>query len=157
MFRRATQSEATEVLHAAHERGDVHTAWFKKEMGGRFFCICNCCDCCCIGMRMWNMLDGAVPFLVPSGYSTRIDEAACTGCGACAQPKGCPFHAITMDDAKGVAVVDHGKCMGCGACQRTCAVDAMKLERDPAKGEPLDIEELSRTLRGQVAGGLVQR
>jgi ferredoxin len=146
MFRRIGQTEAVEALHQAHERGDVHAAYFKKEMKGRFFAICNCCECCCIGVRMWNMLEGAVPFLAPSGYSMRVTDE-CTGCGACAAPKGCPFHAISMDDGKGVAVVDHDKCMGCSACQRTCACDALKLERDLAKGEPLDLEELGRSLR----------
>jgi ferredoxin len=145
MFRRVTQTEATETLHAAHERGDVHAAYFKKEMGGRFFALCNCCECCCIGMRMWNMLDGAVPFLAPSGYSMAVGQA-CNGCGACAEPKGCPFHALTLDPQTKRALVDHGKCMGCGACQRTCPVDALALVRDASKGEPLDIEALSREL-----------
>ena len=144
MFRRIGQSEAVEVLHAAHERGDVHAAYFKKEMRGRFFAICNCCDCCCIGMRMWNMLEGAVPFLAPSGWAMTVGEA-CTGCGACAADDGCPFHAIRMD-ASGSAVVDRVKCMGCGACERTCAAGALVLERAPDKGDPLDIEELGRAL-----------
>jgi ferredoxin len=146
MFRRASQTEAVEAIHAAHERGEVHAAYFKKEMRGRFFALCNCCECCCIGMRMWNMLDGAVPFLAPSGYSTMV-TAACNGCGACAEPGGCPFHAITMDDAAERAVVDKTKCMGCGACERTCPAGALVLERDPQRGDPLDLEELSRELR----------
>ncbi len=145
MFRRISQAEATEVLQSAHERGDCHAAYFKKEMKGRFFAICNCCDCCCVGVRMWNMLEGAVPYLAPSGHSTTV-TADCTGCGACAEPKGCPFHAISLDEKAGRAVIDHEKCMGCGACQRTCAAGALSLERDPAKGEPLDVEELTREL-----------
>lgn len=145
MFRRIGQTEAVEALHAAHERGDVHAAYFKKEMKGRFFAICNCCDCCCIGMRMWNMLDGAVPFLAPSGYSMKVTDD-CTGCGACAREDGCPFHAITMDDAAGRAVVDHDKCMGCSACERTCAAGALVLTRDASKGDPLDLEALKREL-----------
>jgi formate hydrogenlyase subunit 6/NADH:ubiquinone oxidoreductase subunit I len=39
--------------------------------------------------------------------------------------------------------------MGCGACQRTCSCDALRLERDPSKGEPLDIAALSRELRAE--------
>lgn len=151
MFRRISQAEAAETLQAAHERGEVHAAYFKKEMKGRFFAICNCCDCCCVGMRMWNMLEGAVPYLAPSGYSTTVTDE-CIGCGACAEPKGCPFHAISLDEAAGRAVIDHGKCMGCGACQRTCAAGALSLRRDPAKGEPLDVQELTRELQ---AGGRV--
>lgn len=143
MFRRASQSEAVEVLHAAHERGDVHAAYFKKEMKGRFFAICNCCDCCCIGMRMWNLLEGAIPFLAPSGYAMRVGEG-CTGCGSCAADGGCPFHAISLQDGR--AVVDRAKCMGCGACERTCAAGALALERAPEKGDPLDVEALCREL-----------
>jgi ferredoxin len=145
MFRRISQAEATEILQAAHERGDVHAAYFKKEMKGRFFAICNCCDCCCVGVRMWNMLEGAVPYLAPSGYSTTVSDQ-CTGCGACAEPKGCPFHAISLDEKAGRAVIDHEKCMGCGACRRTCAAGALSLARDASKGEPLDVEELTREL-----------
>lgn len=146
MFRRASQGEAVEALHAAHERGDVHAAYFKKEMKGRFYAICNCCDCCCIGMRMWNLLEGAVPILAPSGYSMSVTEG-CTGCGECAEPKGCPFHAIRMSDDGARAQIDLARCMGCGACQRTCAAGALELRRDPAKGDPLDVEALARELR----------
>jgi ferredoxin len=150
MFRRVTQSEASEVIQAAHERGDVHAAYFKKEMGGRFFALCNCCECCCIGMRMWNMLEGAVPFLAPSGYSMSVTDD-CNGCGACAAPRGCPFHAITLGGDPPRARIDLTKCMGCGACERTCPADALELVRDPRNGEPLDIEELCRTLQAPEA------
>ena len=102
------------------------------------------------------MLEGAVPYGRPPATRPRVRPVHWVWSLRPAA-KGCPFHAISMDEAAHVAVVDHAKCMGCGACEHTCAVGAMKLERDPAKGEPLDIEELSRTLRGQVAGGLVQR
>jgi len=146
MFRRVSQTEAVEALHAAHERGDVHAAYFKKEMKGRFYAICNCCDCCCIGMRMWNMLDGAVPFLAASGYSMAVTDD-CTGCGRCAEPKGCPFHAIQMNEDATRAVIDAAKCMGCGACERTCTAGALELRRDPTKGDPLDVEALTRELR----------
>jgi NAD-dependent dihydropyrimidine dehydrogenase PreA subunit len=146
MFRRVSQTETVEALHAAHERGDVHAAYFKKEMKGRFFALCNCCECCCIGMRMWNMLEGAVPYLAASGYAMSVTEE-CTGCGVCAEEKGCPFHAISMDEENERAVINHDRCMGCGACERTCDADALKLALDPSKGEPLDIEALSRDLR----------
>jgi ferredoxin len=146
MFRRCSQGEAVEVLQAAHERGEVHAAYFKKEMKGRFYAICNCCDCCCIGMRMWNMLDGAVPFLAPSGYSMTVSDD-CTGCGLCAEPDGCPFRAIRMSDDGTRALIDAARCMGCGACERTCAAGALVLRRDPTKGDPLDVEALTRELR----------
>jgi len=45
-----------------------------------------------------------------------------------------------MDDE--MAVVDQGKCMGCGVCEDVCPIGAISLERDPSKGEPLDLAEL---------------
>ena len=71
----------------------------------------------------------------------------CTGCGVCAEEKGCPFHAISMDEENERAVINHDRCMGCGACERKCDADALKLGLDPSKGEPLDIEALSRDLK----------
>jgi hypothetical protein len=44
--RRISQEEALEILHAAHARGNVHTAWFKDLFQGRMYAICNCCKCC---------------------------------------------------------------------------------------------------------------
>jgi ferredoxin len=139
-FRRISQQEAVEVIQAAHERGDVHTAYFKKEMGNRLFAICNCCRCCCIGVRMWNLLEGAVPFLAPSGYLARVDDA-CDGCGLCAD-QVCPFGAIRLDDGALRSVVDSVRCMGCGTCEPSCPRGALRLVLDPAKGEPLDLDRL---------------
>ena len=35
----------------ARAKGFVHCAYFKKDLGRRFFSICNCCSCCCQGMN----------------------------------------------------------------------------------------------------------
>ena len=40
------------------------------------------------------------------------------------------------------AVVDVVACMGCGVCVSQCLQEAISLLRDPAKGEPLVIQEL---------------
>jgi ferredoxin len=34
--------------------------------------------------------------------------------------------------------------MGCGVCVDVCPVGAISLERDPSKGEPLDIDVLAQ-------------
>ena len=78
------------------------------------------------------------PMLASSGYLCRVDEERCQGCGACAAI--CPFAAIALDGGR--AVVDSAQCMGCGVCVSRCPHDALALERDPAKGEPLEMDEL---------------
>jgi len=138
-FRRITQEEAVSILEAEHKRGHVHTAYFKKDLGRRFYAICNCCSCCCAGVRMWNMLGGAIPILAPSGYLARVGEY-CNGCGECLEY--CPFSALSLDESQQVAVVDSTKCMGCGVCEDVCPVGALTLEKDLSKGEPLDLEAL---------------
>lgn len=137
LFRKCTQQEAVEVIEAAHKRGDVQAAYFKKDVGNKFFAICNCCDCCCVGIKMWNQLGGAVPIIAPSGYVAQVSED-CNGCGSCEDC--CPFNALTLDDQ--VAVIDRDKCMGCGVCVDICPIGVISLERDPSKGEPLDLDEL---------------
>lgn len=139
LFRKCTQEEAVKVLEKARARGDVHTAYFKKEMGKRLMAICNCCSCCCMGMLMWNKLKGSVPFLAPSGYAAEPNDS-CTGCGICAER--CPFLAITMDGESGRARVDFEKCMGCGVCQDSCPSEGISLRKEPLKGEPLDLDML---------------
>jgi ferredoxin len=137
LFRKCTQEEAVDVIEAAHKRGDVQGAYFKKDIGNKFFAICNCCDCCCMGIKMWNQLGGAVPIIAPSGYVAVVSED-CNGCGSCED--ACRFNALTLDDQ--VAVIDRDKCMGCGVCVDICPISAISLERDPSKGEPLDLDEL---------------
>ncbi len=130
-----SQGEAVEILRAEHERGHVHHAFFKDAMLGRFYAICNCCDCCCGAMQAWR---NGVPMLAASGYRSQVDVDACIGCGDCSHL--CQFGALSADD--GVAVVDAALCMGCGVCVSHCTQEALSLVRDPNKGEPLEIREL---------------
>jgi ferredoxin len=134
-----SQDEALQVLEIAHEHGFVHCAYFEKAVGERLNVICNCCSCCCGGMKAWNMTEGAVPILSPSGYLARINEE-CSGCGDCVD--ACQFNAIGLDEDNGIAVVHQLKCMGCGICVDVCANEAMTLERSLSKGDPLDIDEM---------------
>jgi heterodisulfide reductase subunit A-like polyferredoxin len=84
---------------------------------------------------------GGTPMLAASGYLCQVDAQLCAGCGDCAQY--CQFGALALDD--GVTVVNVSTCMGCGVCVAHCAHDALTLVRDPAKGVPLEIEELLAT------------
>ena len=130
-----TQDEAVGILHAEHERGHVHHAFFKDAMLGRFYAICNCCSCCCGAMDAWS---NGTPMLASSGFVAREDSGLCSGCGVCADT--CPFGAIALDN--GHAVVDAETCMGCGVCVSRCPEQALELVREPSKGEPLEIQKL---------------
>ncbi len=140
-FRKISQEEAVGVLEASHEKGFVHCAYFKKDLGRRFVAICNCCSCCCQGMKAWNLFGGAIPILAPSGYVAEILEG-CDRCGDCVA--SCHFNAIGIDEESERAVVDSEKCMGCGVCSDVCPSDWIALRRDPSKGEPLDLGELMK-------------
>lgn len=136
--RRIAREEAVDILRAERDRGHVHHAFFKDAMLGRFYAICNCCSCCCGAMRAFR---NGTPMLASSGYVAALDEAACVGCGACVET--CPFDALSLrDDVDGVVVIDREACMGCGVCVAACPQDALSLSRDPAKGEPLWIDDL---------------
>jgi len=99
-------------------------------------------------MRMWNMLEGAIPYLAPSGYVSRVHDE-CNSCDACLEEGACPFRAIRKTDSEDHPSVDRLKCMGCGVCERICPQGALRLERDPERSEPLDVEALNRTLHDQ--------
>jgi ferredoxin len=128
-------AEAMEILEAEHAQGHVHHAFFNDAMLGRFFGICNCCRCCCGAMQAHQR---GTPMLASSGYVAAVDAELCAACGLCADD--CPFAALVVDH--GHAVVDYAACMGCGVCVSHCPEEAISLQRDPAKGAPLEIQEL---------------
>ncbi len=130
-----TQAEALDVLKASEARGNVHHAFFKKAMLGRFYAICNCCACCCGAMQARR---NGVPMLASSGYVAEVDADGCAGCGACADI--CQFAAVSMDTGR--AEVNAQACMGCGLCESRCPQAAIRLRRDPARGDPLDLDDL---------------
>ncbi len=114
-------AEALELIDGAASRGNLHSLWFKDAAAGRMYAICNCCSCCCIGLKAGR--EGFSP-LASSGYLAEVSRA-CTSCGACAD--ACPFDAISMGDAG--AVVSPEACLGCGVCEGVCPVGAMSLVR----------------------------
>jgi ferredoxin len=134
--RRLTTMEALQLLEETHARGSVHAAWFSETMMGRFYALCNCCSCCCGGIKAMREYDS--PMVASSGFVSQVDTDICIACGDCAQ--ACPFDAITVED---FSVVDWDKCMGCGVCETICASEAITLVRDELKGDPLDVRMLA--------------
>jgi ferredoxin len=130
-----TQAEAVAIIKAEDERGHVHHAFFKDAMLGRFYAICNCCNCCCGAMHAHQ---NGTPMLASSGYLMQVNEELCIICGSCATY--CQFEALSTED--GIAMVDEAKCMGCGVCVSKCPVDALSLRREESKGVPLEIFKL---------------
>jgi ferredoxin len=136
--RRLTTLGALDMLREEHERGHVHAAWFKDAALGRFYSLCNCCSCCCGGIK--TMLQYDSPIVASSGYVSEVDEMLCNACGDC--EAACPFQAITVNVH---AVVGWEKCMGCGVCEGQCTQDAITLVRDEAKGIPLDVRLITQS------------
>lgn len=135
--RRLTQAEALELLQAEHERGHLHSAWFKDACMDRFYAICNCCKCCCGGIEA--MVKYGAPVVASSGYMAQVDETLCATCATCQE--ACPFEAIQVNET---AVVNWETCMGCGVCVGQCPNEAMSLVRDERKGIPLDVRLLAQ-------------
>ena len=133
--RRLNQTEAVELLQAEHERGHLHSAWFKDAIFGRFYSICNCCKCCCGGIEA--MVRYGKPMVASSGYAAQINDILCAACGAC--ERVCPFNAIKVEESSNV---NWEKCMGCGVCEGQCPNGAISLVRDERKGIPLDVRML---------------
>ena len=130
--RKLTKEEAVTLLKEEHERGHLHSAWFKDACLNRFYCICNCCKCCCGGIEA--MVKYGSPMMASSGYVVKIDEQRCSSCGTCVE--ACPFNALLIDN---ISTLNWEKCMGCGVCTSQCPSEAITLIRDERKGTPLDV------------------
>jgi len=133
--RRITREEAVEILRQEDERGHVHHAFFKDAMLGRFYAICNCCQCCCGAMQAQR---NGTPMLASSGYLCFVNEELCIACGNC--QAYCQFDALALG-SNGMTV-NAERCMGCGVCVSHCDQGTLSLVRAPEKGIPLEIQEL---------------
>ncbi|MEG0778284.1 MAG: 4Fe-4S binding protein [Oscillospiraceae bacterium] len=132
------QQEALEILHACHERGNVHAAFFKDVAAGRIYSICNCCPCCCTALLSQNYL--TAPMMAGSGYVAKIDKDKCGNCGLC--EKACNFMAIYRDKDNHVQINEE-LCRGCEGCLTACKKEAISLELvDASVLAPLDIKAL---------------
>jgi ferredoxin len=130
-----SRDQAVRLLEQERDRGHVHHAFFKDAMLGRFYAICNCCSCCCGAIQL---VRSGSPMITSSGYLAHIDESRCIGCASCHEV--CNFDALLIED--GVTTILDTKCMGCGICVESCLEGALWLEREPAKGAPLELVNL---------------
>jgi heterodisulfide reductase subunit A-like polyferredoxin len=73
--------------------------------------------------------------LASSGYVCQVEAELCIGCESCVE--FCQFAALSLVDF--TAWVDYEACMGCGVCVQHCPEGALVLEREPAKGVPLEL------------------
>jgi Pyruvate/2-oxoacid:ferredoxin oxidoreductase delta subunit len=133
--RKIKVEEALQILEEEEKRGHIHTAWFKEAMHNRFYTICNCCSCCCLGMASYFR---GVSRIAHSGYQPIINKTICKSCGNCIST--CLFGAIKLDD---IPAISAELCMGCGVCVSHCPLHAIDLTPAPEKGIPLDVEALS--------------
>ena len=126
-----TKEEARGIIKKSEEAGLVHLTW--NVQFGHFF-ICNCCGCCCPGLRSIKELGVPASQVINSRYYAEIDPQTCSGCGVCADER-CQVGAIrAVDDAY---QVDRARCIGCGLCIGTCPTEAIRLVEKEAK----DIEQ----------------
>ena len=67
--------------------------------------------------------------MIDKGYveiepnTAEVDEEACSGCKTCLGM--CPYHAISRDEEKGVALINEALCKGCGTCVAACPSGAI--------------------------------
>ncbi len=120
--RRIDVAEGKEILKKARAAGLVHMTENRAGIGN---VICNCCDCCCIGIPFAkNPATRGV--IATSRYQAAVDARSCTGCGLCIEV--CPVDAISEDGA-GAVNVNPAVCIGCGLCAFECPVSALSLQQ----------------------------
>jgi len=152
-----TTAEALRMLEECKQAGLVQTA---DNVQRKPTFICNCCRCCC------GLMQGVRDFslrttIATSNWISVVDDAACKGCGRCAEV--CPVEAIQIVPRDGEsegdrhsfqaeaarklsqspacersrggkhAVVDPAICLGCGLCRSVCKLDAVHMQARPQR------------------------
>lgn len=136
--RKASKDEAKDALRRAADAGLVHSTTNSQE--GAMF-ICNCCGCCCAGLRAITELKvPATVAVAPSDFIAEIAKSDCTACGACVSR--CHVGALSLDGD----TVDLAKenCIGCGACVSVCPTGAIAMIRRDVQSPPVrTLDELA--------------
>jgi len=119
-----TWHEENAYLKEAQDAGLIHTSM--NVASGHPY-ICNCCTCCCNVFRAVQEF-GRPNAFVKSDYILSLDEAACSGCGACVDR--CQLNLLEIKDDKCVV---NDSCIGCGVCVLVCPEEALCLVPRKAK------------------------
>jgi Fe-S-cluster-containing hydrogenase component 2 len=120
--RKVNKEEAKVKLREAAAAGLIHET-FNVQEGSPF--ICNCCGCCCTGLRM--ITDLKQPNVV-----VEISAADCVGCGACVER--CHLHALALRE--GDLELSTERCVGCGVCTSFCPTSALSMRRKVEQVSP---------------------
>ncbi len=127
-----SKEEAFKIMDTAEEAGLVHMTQNTRK--GQYI-ICNCCECCCGMLRVFNELN-KVNAVSASRYFARVDENLCSACGICLDR--CQVKAIDLEDSAEI----NERCIGCGLCVSTCPVEAITMiEREVVPEVPSSEKE----------------
>jgi ferredoxin len=138
--RRADAAEGLDLLQEAHGRRLVQ---FGENVRRNVAFICNCCGCCCEAMIAAQRFGSLRP-VHTTNFLPVVDQAACNGCGKCAN--ACPAGSMALVSAqdpkhqkKKRAHLDAATCLGCGVCVAACDKASLSLTRRPERViTPLD-------------------
>ncbi len=153
----ATVEETLAHLERAAELGqialcawtEIESLWFgiSNQQHERYFEICLCCPCCCIGFHQLKKIM-SFPIIKERFQSVGWKASGTDDCSTCGQCVDiCPMEAIELNE-KGILVSD--ECIGCGLCAVKCPEQAFTMEEiEPMKDHILDY---FRWFRPQING-----
>jgi Pyruvate/2-oxoacid:ferredoxin oxidoreductase delta subunit len=117
---------------------EIESLWFgiSSQQHERYFEICLCCPCCCIGFHQLKKLM-SFPIMKERFRSVgwkACETDDCATCGQCVDI--CPMECIEVN-GMGITVTD--ECIGCGLCAFKCPEHAITMEEiEPMKDHILD-------------------